>query len=92
MIKKILILGASSDIGLALLNRLDLSNHIIGAHCYKGKGRINNFIGNNNKNKNFKILQKNLDNKKACHLLVEKFIKWSGGIDVLIQLNGIILF
>ena len=88
MIKKILILGASSDIGLALLNRLDLSSYIIGAHCYKGKRRINNFIGNNNKNKNFKILQKNLENKNACHLLVDKFIKWSGGIDILIQLNG----
>jgi len=88
MNKKILILGASSDMGLALLNRLDLSSFIVGAHCYKGKKRIVNFIKNKNNNTNFKIIEKNLENKKAAHFLVDEFIKWSGGIDILVQLNG----
>ena len=88
MNKKILILGASSDMGLALLNRLDLSNFTIGAHCYKGKKRIVNFIKNKNNNTNFKIMKKNLENQKASHFLVDEFIRWSGGIDILVQLNG----
>ncbi len=87
--KKILILGASSDMGLALLNRLDLSNFIVGAHCYKGKKRILDFIKKyNNNDTNFKIIQKNLENQKASHSLVNEFVKWSGGIDILVQLNG----
>jgi len=88
MNKKILILGASSDMGLALLNRLDLSSFTIGAHCYKGKKRIVNFIKNKNNNTNFKIMEKNLENQKASHFLVDEFIRWSGGIDILVQLSG----
>ena len=42
--KKILLLGASSDMGLALLDRLNLSNFTLGAHCYKGEKRIINWI------------------------------------------------
>ena len=42
MYKKILIVGASSDMGLALLNHMDLSNFIVGAHCYKGRRRLDN--------------------------------------------------
>ena len=44
MTKKILILGASSDMGLALLDELNLENFTIGAHCYKGKKRLINFF------------------------------------------------
>ena len=84
MNKKILILGASSDMGLALLDRLDLSSFTVGAHCYKGKKRIVNFIKNKNNNTHFKIIEKNLENKKAAHFLVDEFIKWSGGIDILV--------
>ena len=88
MNKKILILGASSDMGLALLDRLDLSSFTIGAHCYKGKKRIVNFIKNKNNNTNFKIMEKNLESQKASHFLVDEFIRWSGGIDILVQLSG----
>ena len=88
MDKKILILGASSDIGLEFLKHLELSNFIVGAHYYKGKKRLINFIKNNNVDTNFKIIQKNLKDQKASYSLFNEFIKWSGGIDVLIQLNG----
>ena len=42
--KKFLILGASSDIGLALLKQLNAEEYMIGAHCFKGEKRIINFI------------------------------------------------
>ena len=44
MYKKILIVGASSDMGFALLSHMDLSNFIVGALCYKGRRRLDNFI------------------------------------------------
>ena len=88
MKKKILILGASSDMGLTLLDNLNLNNFIIGAHCFKGKKRLNNFFSKKNNKKNFKILEKNLNSQKSCKDLVRKFIKWSKGIDVLVQLTG----
>ena len=88
MYKKILIVGASSDMGLALLSHMDLSNFIVGAHCYKGRRRLDNFIKSNSNTENFKIIEKNLENQKNSHSLVKEFVKWSGGIDILVQLNG----
>ncbi len=37
-----------------------------------------NFIRNKDKNINFKIMEKNLEHKKACHSLVDQFIKCLG--------------
>ena len=88
MTKKILILGASSDMGLALLDRLNLSKFIVGAHCHNGKKRIINHIKSNNRKVKIKIIKKNLENQKNSHSLVNEFIKWSGGIDILVQLCG----
>jgi len=88
MKKKILILGASSDMGLAFLDNLDLDNFIIGAHCYMGKKRLTNFFSKKNNKINLKILEKNLSNQKSCKDLVSKFTKWSKGIDILVQLTG----
>ena len=86
--KKILLLGASSDMGLALLDRMNLSKFTLGAHCYKGEKRIINWIKLNGKKANIKIMKKNLKDQKSCYALVEEYIKWSGGIDLLVQLNG----
>ena len=62
MKKKILILGASSDMGLVLLDNLDLDNFIIGAHCHMGKKRLINFFNKQGNNEDLKILEKNLNN------------------------------
>ena len=40
MYKKILIVGASSDMGLSLLYHMDLSDFIVGAHCNQGRIRL----------------------------------------------------
>ena len=61
--KNILILGASSDIGLSLLNALKHNpNYKIGAHCNKGSQRIKNFTEKNLAN--IKIFSKALKNTK----------------------------
>ena len=85
--KNILILGASSDIGLSLLNVLKNNpNYKIGAHCNKGSQRLKNFTKKNLAS--IKIFSKDLKNKKNCEDLVNKYLNWSKSIDILIQLNG----
>ena len=86
--KKFLILGASSDIGLALLKQLNAEEYMIGAHCFKGEKRIINFIKKEKLKSTLKIFKKNLNTQKNCHSLVDNFYKWSKGIDALIQLTG----
>lgn len=85
--KNILILGASSDIGLSLLNQLTLDQgYKIGVHCNSGSRRLQNY------EKNFqgkvKIFSKNLKRKKDCENLVKNYMDWAKSIDILVQLNG----
>ena len=84
--KKILILGASSDIGLSLLKELKDENYKIGAHCNTGFKRLNDIV--NPKLKNIKIFKKDLQTEIDCKNLVNKYLNWSKGIDILIQLTG----
>ena len=85
--KNILILGASSDIGLSLLSQLTIDKgYKIGVHCNSGSRRLQNY------EKNFqgkvKIFSKNLKRKKDCENLVKNYLDWSKSIDILVQLNG----
>lgn len=82
--KRILIVGASGDIGVTLLNMLIDQNAILGAHYYKNKKALLRY----SKTKNFKIFQKNLSSEKSCFDLIEDFVSWAGGIDFLVQLSG----
>ena len=88
MKRKILILGASSDMGLALIERLNDSKYFIGAHCFKGKKRILKFLKNKKIISKIKIFTKDLSTQKNCWRLVDEYIKWSKGIDCMIQFNG----
>lgn len=88
--KNILILGASSDIGLKLLEKINFKKYNIGAHCNKNFKSLIEFKKKNiylNKD-NFQIIKKNLSNQKNCHDLVRKFIKIFKKIDILVQLTG----
>ena len=87
MNKKILILGASSDIGLALLDDLEIGNFTLGLHCNDGKERLINYLKKKEKVK-FKIFKKSLNNQKSSKDLFNKFIKWSKGIDIFVHLTG----
>ena len=54
--KKILILGASSDIGFTLLKNMASKDYIIGAHCNSNYKKLETYIKKNKlekKNKNF---------------------------------------
>ena len=84
--KKILVLGASSDIGFRVLNLLNSKGYQIGAHC-NTNDKILKKYQKNTKSK-FKIFKKKLINQKDSVDLINSFLKWSGNIDVLVHLTG----
>lgn len=89
MSEKIFILGASSDLGLSLINLiLKKEDCILGLHCFSGKQRLEKLLLNKKKKTRIKIFQSSLDSQKKCHKLVKNFLDWSGGVNKFIQLNG----
>ena len=86
---KIFVLGASSDFGINLIKSLiTKENCIIGLHCYSGKSRIQKVLLKNKTKNKIKIFQSNLDSQIKCHKLFNNYLRWSGGINKFIQLNG----
>lgn len=87
--RNVLIAGASSDIGLDLLNRLVLDEWNIGAHCFSGCERLENAISGLPKHVgNLRVFSGQLSTQHDCRCLVDDFVNWAGGIDALVQLTG----
>ena len=87
--RSVLVAGASSDIGLALLDRLVRAGWRIGAHCNMGWDRIAKIYDDTRKpHSNLKIMKRDLSSQYDCHRLVDDFAEWGGGIDALVQLTG----
>lgn len=82
--KKILIIGASSDLAVPLNEKLYAAGATIGLHYNKNKEVLSKY----NENENVKKLQKDLNSAKSCHEIVDEFVKWADGIDYLVQLVG----
>ena len=76
---KILILGASSDIGLELLGLLDKKGIELGAHCFQND-RVFKKFQNSNFSK-FKIFKKNLSSEIEAKRLFKSYINWSKEIE-----------
>jgi 3-oxoacyl-[acyl-carrier protein] reductase len=87
--RRVLIAGASSDIGLALMHRLAKAGWHIGAHCHRGRDRIEKMVGELTvSDGNFRIFESDLSSRDECRRLVDDFATWAGGIDALVQLTG----
>lgn len=86
--KRILVVGASGDMGLAVLQMLAHSRAKIGAHSYRStrlqQVAKNGRIGNSE----VKLYAADLSRKRNCHALVDSFVDWAGGIDALVQVSG----
>lgn len=85
---RILVAGASSDIGLALLPKLIKRGAMIGAHCFEGGDRLAIALDEMQVKNQVKVFKHRLTTQDECHGLVDNYIAWAGGIDVLIQLTG----
>ncbi|MBF0361119.1 MAG: SDR family oxidoreductase [Oligoflexia bacterium] len=81
--KKILIIGASSDLAKELNESLYQSGAKLGLHYNSNIGPLNKF----DDDRVLKI-QKDLSIQKNCHSVVDEFHDWADGIDCLVQLSG----
>ena len=86
---RILIAGASGSIGTTVLRLVAQNDIQIGAHYFSNDEPIYRTVEDckipSSRVATFKA---NLCNETAAHQLIESFVAWSGGIDVLIQLSG----
>ena len=85
--KKILIIGASGDLGFDLLKGLSDSAVTIGVHCFHNKSRLEKFIEKPHAAK-IKIFSGDVSSQGSSQKIIDAFVKWAGGIDHLIQLSG----
>lgn len=82
--RKILLAGASSDLGSALVKKLCETGDRVGLHYNTNASSLSGYPEGDSIRK----FQKNLDSSKACFELVDDFTAWAGGIDGLVQLSG----
>lgn len=85
--KKILLIGASGDLGFSVLKMLSGYDILIGAHYCHNNDRLNRFLKGKFKAK-IKIFQGDLVSQANCQQIVRSFKKWAKGIDFLIQMSG----
>lgn len=82
--KKILIVGASSDLAVSLNEILYNSDNIAGFHYNTNDKSLSKY----DEGERVKKFQKDLSSSLDCFQLVDDFVSWAGGIDCLIQLSG----
>ena len=82
--KKILIVGASSDLAVSLNQILYNSNNIVGFHYNTNDKPLSKY----DEGEKVKKFQKDINSSETCFQLVDDFVNWAGGIDCLIQLSG----
>ena len=82
--KKILIVGASSDLAVSLNETLYKTDNIIGFHYNTNEKPLLKY----DEGDKVKRFQKDINSSLACFQLVDDFVAWAGGIDCLIQMSG----
>ena len=86
---RILVAGASSDIGSAVLRLLAESPARIGAHYFSNRDAISDLAeGCGLDETRLLPLQSDISTQASCHALVDSFVEWAGGIDAVVQLTG----
>ena len=87
--RRILLAGASSDIGCGLLKLLAAHGAKIGAHYYRNRDSLTRLVNDMQLDeKRIEFFSGDLSVQSSCHRLIDAFVDWAGGIDVLVQLTG----
>lgn len=89
--RRILIAGASGDIGRTLVTMLAADGATIGGHYCERRAPLDAAaaaagLGDDR----FRAFGGDLGGQAGCHALVDEFVEWAGGIDALVQLTGTI--
>ena len=82
--KRVLVVGASSDLATALNEMLIEAGATVGLHYSSNPDALSAFT----EGPNIIKLGKTLESAEDCHGLVDEFVEGAGGIDALVQLSG----
>lgn len=86
---RVLLVGASGGIGRAVLQLLGASDVTMGLHYFKGKKALDEALqGKKRSAAQVRLFQADLSVAENARKLIDSFVNWAGGIDVLIQLSG----
>jgi 3-oxoacyl-[acyl-carrier protein] reductase len=87
--RRFLIIGASGGIGYAVVRLLVERGARLGAHYYRHPGPLRRLLaGGRLSGSQIRLYQAELSTQRRCHDLVDRFVRWAGGIDGLVQLSG----
>lgn len=87
--KRILIAGASGGIGRETLRLFAQSDVWIGAHYFNNQKALSDLIEEEQSGQaKIRLFQADLTTAEASQKLVDDFVVWAKGIDILIQLTG----
>lgn len=81
--KRVLVVGASSDLAAPLISTLLEGGAKIGMHYHSNPQALKDF-----QSAECKHFKKDLTSAENCYALVEEYVAWSGGLDYLVQLSG----
>ncbi len=87
--KRILIAGASGGIGLETVRLFAHSEVLIGTHYYRNVQPLRQLVEEGQLDQpQIQLFEADLTTVEASQKLVEAFVEWAGGVDVLVQLTG----
>jgi len=87
--KRVLITGASGGIGCETLRLFAQSDVLIGAHHFTNGDSLSRLIEERSlEASRIQIFQSDLTTSRSSQDLINAFVAWAGGIDVLVQLSG----
>ena len=87
--KRVLVVGASGSIGAAVVRLLAQQAAVIGAHYHEHREPLQRLAKQQRLDEaRLQLYAAELSSQPRCHVLVDQFVKWAGGIDGLVQLSG----
>ena len=85
---KVLLIGASGDLGYSVLEKLSSHNVVIGAHYFRRQGRLEGWAKKDHQAKS-KIFQGDMSSQTNCRKIVQSFVKWAKDVVTLPLLNSV---
>ena len=86
---RVLVVGASGAIGGAVVRVLAANRATIGAHSYRHGDTLRRLVKTEAlADARIMLYPAELSTQRTCHALVDRFVRWAGGIDGLVQLSG----
>ncbi len=88
-VERVLIAGASGGIGCELFRLFAQSGAQVGAHYFENRRALEETIQKHSlEESRIHLCQAELTTEEAARNLVGCFVRWAGGIDVIVQLTG----